>query len=74
MQIYASPFMTSSIILFSFVFLNLESMEREINYKNWISWEQKELLMKQRIFFTVFEGLLFGEKNKNLIKNSRHKL
>ena len=73
MQIYASPFMTSSIILFSFVFLNLESMEREINYKNWISWEQKELLMKQRIFFTVFEGLLFGE-NKNLIKNSRHKL
>ena len=26
------------------------------------------------MFFIVFEGLSFGEKNKKLIKNSRHKL
>ena len=30
--------------------------------------------MKQKTFFIVFEGLAFGEKNKNLIKNSGHKL
>ena len=30
--------------------------------------------MKQKTLFIVFEGLPFGEKNKNLTKNSRHKL
>ena len=30
--------------------------------------------MKQKTFFKVFEGQSFGEKNKNLIKNSGDKL
>ena len=30
--------------------------------------------MKLKTFFTVFEGLSFGKKNKNLIKYSGHKL
>ena len=30
--------------------------------------------MKQKVFFIVFKGLPFGEKNKNWIKNSTKKL
>ena len=30
--------------------------------------------MKQKTFLIVSKGLSFGEKNKNLIKNSGHKL
>ena len=30
--------------------------------------------MKEKPFFIVFEGLSFDKKNKNLIKNSGHKL
>ena len=29
--------------------------------------------MKLKTLFLVYEGLSFDEKNKNLIKNSRHK-
>ena len=35
-------------------------------YKNLIN--EKSFLEKQKSFYIVFEGLLFGEKNKNLIK------
>ena len=42
-----------------------EKRAEEENTKGWISWEWKE--------FIVFKGLSFG-KNKNLIRNSRHKL
>ena len=35
---------------------------------------EKELFRWNKKHFWVFEGLSFGEKNKNLIKNRRHKL
>ena len=48
---------------------------REKITKIWISRELKELFRwNKKHFFIVFEGLSFGEKNKNFIKNSGHKL
>ena len=35
---------------------------------------EKSFLDDIKILFIVFKGLPFGEKNKNLIKNSGHKL
>ena len=48
---------------------------REENTKTWISREQKELFRwnLKKTFFIVFKKLSFGEKNKNLVKNSGHK-
>ena len=44
------------------------------NTKIWISRERKELFgWNKKTFFIVFEGLLFGEKQK-FYKNSGHKL
>ena len=40
----------------------------------WIHQEWKELFRWNKKHFSVFEGLSFGEKNKNLIKNSRRNL
>ena len=76
LQIYGSQCMTSLIIPLSFVLLNLESVERRRKkYKNLnISRTKRAFSMKWKTFFTAFEGLSFGWKNKNVIKNSRHKL
>ena len=58
--------MTSSIIPLPFVLLNLSIWKvwkrRGTIIKTLISREQKELLDEIKKFFTVFEGLSFGEK------------
>ena len=36
--------------------------------------KRRAFKMKSKTFFIVFEGLSFGEQNKNLIKNTGHKL
>ena len=35
---------------------------------------EKSFLDEIKTFFTVLEGLSFGKKNRNLIKNSGHRL
>ena len=67
LQIYASQFMTSETIRLSFVYLNLESVERKWkNYKSLnISRTKRAFLMKQNTFFKVFEGPSFNKFNKN---------
>ena len=46
----------------------------EENYKNSISREWKELSGEKKIFFHSVWGAITCWKNRNLIKNSRHKL
>ena len=60
----------------SFVLLNLGSVERKgkITKKMNISRMKRAFSIKQKIFFIILEGLSFGEKNINLIKNGGHKL
>ena len=64
------------IIPLPFALLYLESMERKWkNYKKLNILRMKSFLDEiKNTLFIVFEGLSFGEKNKNLIKNSTYKL
>ena len=66
LQIYKSQFMTSYISPLPLALLNLESVEREIITKIWISPEKKKKKNPDEIktFFIVFKGLSFGEKIK----------
>ena len=64
LQIYKSQFMTSYISPLPLALLNLESVEREIITKIWISPEKKKNPDEIKTFFIVFKGLSFGEKIK----------
>ena len=67
--------MTSKIIPLSFVLLNLENgNEGEKVQKMEYLETERSFSDETKTFFIVFEEPLFGEKNKNLIKNSGHKL
>ena len=51
-----------------------EKREEDGNRKTWISWERKELFRWNKKHFSQFlKGYRLVE-NKNLIKNSGHKL
>ena len=67
LQIYKSQFMTSYFSPLPLALLNLESVEREIITKIWISPEKKKKKKNPdeiKKFFIVFKGLSFGEKIK----------
>ena len=65
--------MTSSqIIPLPFPLLNMESVERKGKIKK-IEYLQNEKSFLGEIKI-IFKGLSFGQKTKNLIKNSGHKL
>ena len=75
LQIYACQFMASWIIPLPFVLLNLEIVEEKGKItKNWISQEQKELFGSNKKHFSQFLKDYHLVKNKNLMKNSGHKL
>ena len=67
-----------NIIIYSipFVLLSLKSVERGKNTKIWISQERTELSRwNKKHFSLILKGYhMIWWKNKNLIKNSRHKL
>ena len=64
LQIYASQFMTSYIMPWPFVLLNLEIVERKEKDLQKFEYLENE----KRTFFIVFEGLSFGEKIKLWLK------
>ena len=66
--------MTSKINPLPFVLLYLEKMEREKLQKFEISQERKELFDEIKDTFHSFGRATIWCKNKNLIKNSGHKL
>ena len=67
--------MTSQIIPLTFVLLSRESVERKgKNYKNLKNENEKSFLDKMKNTFHNFLRAMIWCKNKNLIKNSRHKL
>ena len=74
LQIYASQFMTSQIIPLPFVLLYLESVERKgKNYKS-LNENEKSFFDEIKDTFDSFGRAIIWWKNKNMIKNSGHKL